>query len=611
LTKALQKNPADRFVTAQQFIEALETPTAAIPLAESATKRKRPVWQWAAGFIAVVAVVVGGFVLFDGWRSGAATAAADEIDRLVVVPFENRTGDTAAADWGFFAAEYITRAIDRVGIVTVVPASGVRDLVRDVDPDVSMPLREISRRTGARYAVAGSYSTLGGSVRFDVELVDGETGELLRSLDPIAGPADSLEAVTLLLAERVTAAAAALLTSDVDLAFARMSSPPSLDLVRGLVATQEHFCSARFVDAIDEAQAVLQETPDFAPLLLMVAISYGNRRRFNREADSILTLIEPLREQLTSQERGLEDMTRGRLNGDHAQRTRATEQLYRIQPSGFGYHAGLVALQTNRFEDALERFLATDLDTPCYRRWWPWWLFTAHTYHLLGRYEEELDVARRGLERFPGRRALMFNEVIAQAGLGRMDAVDSLLGLIADLPPEERARDVYNPGSQTAMVALELKVLGHEEVSKATMKRALDWFAARPASELRFERAQALYWAERWSDAERMFAALLEGAPDNLEYQGYHGVALAHLGRREEALDTDSWLEQLDRPYLQGEHLRWRAAIAAALGEREAAIQLLHQAYDQGMQLGYFFRRDPEWRPLYGYGPYEEFVKPR
>jgi TolB-like protein/tetratricopeptide (TPR) repeat protein len=607
LIKALEKNPADRFVSVREFINALTTPSKGItPVEREVGRRKRHAWQWVAGLAAVVAVVALGMMLSRGWRSGAGSAAADEIDRLVVAPLENRTGDSAAADWGALAADYITRAIDRSGAVTVVPASSVRDLLSDVDPAVGMPVAEIARRTGARFAVAGSYSTSGSRVRFDVELVDAESGDLLRSPDPVSGNVDSLAGVVGVLAERVTAAAMGVLSPDVSPDLSEWSSPPSLEAFEGLRSTQDMFCRSRWRDVIDLAQPYLQEAPDFAPLLLFVSISLANLSR-NREADSVLALLEPLRGQLTNEERLLADWVQSIRRGDWTMQTRAVEELFRMQPRLYGYHAALTALRMNRFADALERLLAHDLDTPCYRRWWPWWRETALAYHMLGRYQEGLEVAREGLKRFPNVRPLIYYEGIALAGLGRLDAVDSLLDVVESLPPQPG----YSPGAQMAYIGLEFRVLGQRDAYDALMDRALAWFAQQPASELRLHRGIVFRYAERWSDADTLLAALIVEEPDNVDAQWHRGVALAHLGRLEEAMEIDSWLQQLHRPYPRHAHTRARATIAAALGDRERALRLLRQAYQEGMRLHVMHRRDPEWEVLRDYRPYEEFVRAR
>ena len=601
LTRALSRTPADRFATAEQFAKAL----AAQPPAQ--LRAKRPVWHWIAAVAAAAIVVAGGAMLLQSGQPEAASGTADEEnERLVVVPFENRTGDLAAGEWAFLAAELITRAIDRAGVMTVVPATVVRDLVREADLSVAMPLDQIATRTRARYAVAGSYALSGGRLRFEVELVNAESGRLERSLDPVTGPADSLEAVLTALSERITAATVAQLSPGLSRGARQLwSSPPTLDALQGLLVMQDHLCSGNWQATIDEGRRLLREAPDFAPPLLMLAYSTANLGRL-READSILDLIEPLSDQLSRHERLLGQFLRGMLAGDHSEATRAAEQAYRISPS---IHAGFWAEQTNRFTDALERLLPADTDDPCARVMPTLWTYTARPYHMLGRYREELDLVRDGRERFPSYRGLVSFEAYALAGLGRLDAVDSLLDVIAELPSQAGPSGI--PGSQMARIALELDVLGYQEAAQETLDRALAWFTARPADSLRFERAQAWYWAERWSDVDTMFVALLENAPVNLSYRGPRGVTLAHLGHRDRALEIDRWLEQLERPYLLGTNTKWRAAIAAALGNQEKALQLLQQAYSEGMRLGYEFSRDPEWKPLRDYRPYQQFVRPR
>jgi hypothetical protein len=85
------------------------------------------------------------------------------------------------------------------------------------------------------------------------------------------------------------------------------------------------------------------------------------------------------------------------------------------------------------------------------------------------------------------------------------------------------------------------------------MRRALDWYAARPAAEARPARGSAFYYARRWADADTLFAALLSGAPENVTYLRRRGIALAQLGRRAEALELAQRLEAVEgRPDLAG-----------------------------------------------------------
>lgn len=153
-------------------------------------------------------------------------------------------------------------------------------------------------------------------------------------------------------------------------------------------------------------------------------------------------------------------------------------------------------MRVNRLEGALERFLAVDLDAPCLRDWTMWWLSSAEAYHQLGRHDEELALAREGLKRFPGHRGILDRELWALAALGRFQAVDSLLDVVAGLPP------AADDGLRPLLAALELRAHGHREAAEAVLRRAIDLNARQPSNEQRGDRAYAFYAAARWAEAE-------------------------------------------------------------------------------------------------------------
>ena len=119
------------------------------------------------------------------------------------------------------------------------------------------------------------------------------------------------------------------------------------------------------------------------------------------------------------------------------------------------------------------------------------------------------------------------------------------------------------------------------------------------------------YWAGRWADADTLFAALLDTAPENVTYLRRRGVALARLGRREGALEISRRLGALDRPNLDGNHVRGQAEIAAALGERDEAVRLLQRAFAAGAIYGIDVHRNPAYDSMWGYAPWENLVRPR
>jgi hypothetical protein len=68
-------------------------------------------------------------------------------------------------------------------------------------------------------------------------------------------------------------------------------------------------------------------------------------------------------------------------------------------------------------------------------------------------------------------------------------------------------------------------------------------------------------------------------------------------------------LENLNRPYLHGEHLIWRARIAALSGDQERAVMLLREAFAQGADYGITWHQDPDLESLRDYGSYKELMK--
>ena len=69
-------------------------------------------------------------------------------------------------------------------------------------------------------------------------------------------------------------------------------------------------------------------------------------------------------------------------------------------------------------------------------------------------------------------------------------------------------------------------------------------------------------------------------------------------------------LGALQRKWLFGWHTFWKGAIYSELGEREAAVRLLGQAYEEGFDKRQWHYYN-QLRALRGYAPFEALIKPR
>ena len=120
-----------------------------------------------------------------------------------------------------------------------------------------------------------------------------------------------------------------------------------------------------------------------------------------------------------------------------------------------------------------------------------------------------------------------------------------------------------------------------------------------------------MYLDEQWEEAESYFEQLSAENPQNQDYFGYVGVSAARLGEREKANRIFKELYNKDKPYLFGSNLHWCARIAAVLGEKKRAVDLLREAYGRGYGYGMHELLIMDFESMRGYKPYIELMRPK
>jgi tetratricopeptide (TPR) repeat protein len=240
--------------------------------------------------------------------------------------------------------------------------------------------------------------------------------------------------------------------------------------------------------------------------------------------------------------------------------------------------------------------------------WVGLWTHGTVAFHVLGRFEEELAAAREGLADWPNHIGLMDRELRAFVGMGRLDAVDSVLAVMATLPPQ----DAWDPALRPVWAAVELQSHGYEAEAEALMQDAIDRFSARTnASNPDWGLGRTHYYARGWSDAEVHFRMVAPEVAERPDFMWYYGVTLAKLGDVDGARAMIEAAGRLDRSNLRGRHIFAQAMITAALGERDEAIQLFQEAFANGAYHGMWVHLDPAVDDLRGYPPFESLVRPR
>jgi serine/threonine protein kinase/tetratricopeptide (TPR) repeat protein len=618
ILRCLEKDKAKRYQNAEDLISDLGkiesglTPTSGIlrPASLAKPKSKRTIVAAAAGLI-VLGVAAAAFFVIKSNRLDVNPK------RVVVAPFENKTGDPSLDSIGGVAADWIAQGISQTAQIEVVPGLAAQESLRIVERESGSlqglkKLRALAKETRAGTVVSGTYYLQGDELQFQANITDVKKGKLIYALPPISGKKGNPMEIIKVLQQRTMGAVTTYY--DIQVGSFVSSAPPIFE------AYQEYLRGIElFGKDYSQAFAHLNRAVELDSTLLLpkelIAQGYMNQANYEK-AKEIIEELSRKRTQLDAFSRSLLDSMTAEMQGRLEEGLRYTRQAADLMPNVgmMQYDVALFELYLNRPHKAIEIFTKIDVKKADLARWGAGsWLFSvwASACHMLGDFKKELEVAIKGEKYFPEEVWYLAIEARSYAAQGKIDKVREVIqrSLTASSPDTTPA-DVMVEG------ALELRAHGHKEESIKMAGEAVEWYKGRPAEEAgkegnRFYLAIALYQAERWKEAKDLFETLLLEKPDNISYKGYLGAIAARLGDREKALQISAELKALTKPYLFGKHTYWQACIASLLGEKERAVALLRESFAQGREYDVNLHRDMDLEPLRGYPPFQELLKPK
>ena len=221
-----------------------------------------------------------------------------------------------------------------------------------------------------------------------------------------------------------------------------------------------------------------------------------------------------------------------------------------------------------------------------------------------------MRVGQSGNAIYPGR--LVFVELRAIAAKGDMLRLRAMIDSV-----ERTSTDTaVTPGDEMLNAALELRAHGHENGAEEMLTRARQWIAARPGEvskrrALRRTAANVFFASRQFDSAQTRYAALAVEDTFDITARGRVGSSAAFRGDTAMAKRVFDELSRIDRPYTFGEPAYWRAAISAALGEKETAVRLLSEALSHGARKMPEIHRLEEFQALRGYEPFEAILRPK
>ena len=559
-------------------------------------------WPWAFIGILGVALVLVLHPRADGTgaeESGPTGASPwGESHRVLVLPFEDRTGDAALARVGSMAADWITEGIAGAGIANVVDAGAALTLVRDARNPV-----EAASVYRAALVVTGAYYLERDSVRLVARIVDGAQGTLVRALEPLAAPReDPLAGIEPLRQAALTALALHLDARTTRHEILVTHRPPPWEAYLAYLRGKDHFIENRMADAREEFVLAEAMDPEFYLAIFFGAIAATNLgdledavARRDRLAPHTHLVNRTARMGIES----LDAILAGDLEASYRTHRRGVDEGI-LAPGTMGY-AQLVldAVTLGHFREAISLAAEADPMRGEVRGWITYWSSLALAHHALGAFEEELEVARRAREAMGLlRHDPLYLEARARVALGDLAGVESVV--------EEAVRMHPRPSTFLLWTGNHLVIHGHEDegvgkyreaVARARGDRDRD-----PTPDGDFLLAEALLslaaamgseGREEALEARTLYGGLMELNPHFIDPPAGLGRAAALLGDTVEARRWSDHLAGVDPQGRFGNHTWRRARIAALLGEPEELAALLEQAFREGIRVHFAAREDP------------------
>jgi len=642
LTRALAKVPADRFATAAEFAEALHRGAheQRLPTARRIPRRALVVGATAALVTAVLVLAI---------RSGSQRAAA--LSGVVVMPFENRTGDAGLDPVSAITADWVAQGLTEPGFLTVYDTRSALAAAHTLGA-AATPLA-VGRETGAGVVVAGSYFLQGDSLQFQAQIASTGDGRILFGIGGVAAPRDRpLEAVEPL-RQRALTALASLQDKEVTAFQTTLTHLPTYAAYReyteGLELYVREGAAEWGVRHFERAAAL--DTSFLVARLWAVQAWLPPRPGNLIAVDSLLAGLQPLRHRLGPFDRAQLDFLAAQRARDFQDAYRAALRMVESAPGSINARreAALSALRVLRPREALTGLRELDPDHGLMRQWREYWSPVAWCHHILGDHQTELVAARRGRALNPPSSHFRFLELRALAALGRTRELDSLVRAELSAVPGQS-------GILARAIAGELLTHGHAEAARRLAHYAAELLAGRPPSDqspqdwlqqraelgvftgesevlnyFALERLDARSLFERAKDEwlhDRAELALLLGDVDaagnfaaQLGDPDVHGLLLARVaaaqGRHQAARTA---LQRAERQHLN----RWgslrgleldRASALVRMGDVESALAVLTKGLTRGLIWDSVWGNDgharPDLAPLWHNPRFQELIKPR
>jgi len=555
------------------------------------------------------------------------------VPRVAVSILTNRTMDSSFGRLGIIAAELISRSMTRVPWIEVLDPNVLYTRGR-TRAGVPVDPMTLARMTKAAYVVAGSYYFVGDSLQVMSQILDGRTGQIVRTVGPIPGkPSDPVSSITLL-ADRMASAMHSIVEPRAEFVNVPEQTPPTYEAFQEFVLAQEAFWNAGGDSAaLDHALRAVRLDTSFVMAAVFATVAAVSASRCDL-VDSITASVQNRTSAINEFERTTLVISGVRCRRDWSQGVQVQRRRMELRPTSPVVR--LVAANTyalnNQPAAAVE--LYPTVDPPRDLAWMPpggraeFAVARGNAYHQLGDYAGEWRIAEGLTASGDGDVAAFFLKARSAAARGDTGTVLASIGALPPSSDELRhAPDVLvddRIGNWTELpdwirsqIAAELVAHGSAKTGRAFAAEAarailLLSSKSRNAPATQYSLGHLWLVADRPAAAETAFASLVRQYPKSVRMRGLLGAAAARAGDRPVAAAAERWIRDQPGVIPAGLPIYFLAAIAANRGDTAAALDLI-EGLPYGSHPNEFieFHMDPVLAPLREEPRFLRFLRPR
>ena len=630
IAKALAKTPADRFGTVTRFAEALAhreaaamppappVPTAppahvaSTPLVGSPPPGRRP-WRLALLGGGVVVVAVGALLILRPGRQAPTPAKSVHArSEIAVLPFQNLSGEGPHAYFAGGLHDELLTQLAKVAALKVISRTSVMGY-----QGTSKPLRQIADELRVGSVVEGSVQVVGERLRVNVQLIDAATDEHLWA-ERYDRMLDDAFAIQSEVAQRIVVAVGAALTSTEQ---GRLTAAPTAnaEAYRLYLQGREYWTRPGYDRQDRETAQQLYERalaldPDFA--LAHAALSQVHGQMFWWRYDPSAARAARQREEAEAALRLAPDLPQAHVAmglahywGRHDYRRGLDE--FAIALKGLPNDAELwrwiggVHRRQGNWNEVLAAFERAAQLNP--RDATLFYDLGGLTYELMHRYADAVRAHDRALSLAPDLHiAAVYRGWTYVRWQGQLDTLRAVLsrlprnaelGSQGDVAAHRAALLLWERNADSLLQMLQIARV--DVFVGSGFYLPSDLYAAW-AGQLRGDHAAA---RAAFDSARVRLDSALGQLPEDGRVHYARGLALAGLGRRDEALREARWLQQSviyrEDAYGGPSVAEDRALILAQAGDPEAALDEIERLLAGPSWLSvHTLRLDPRWDPI-------------